>query len=93
MVEIRWLRVANSGFLRHFIKNTVWKLDVRMDFLSETLTSCMVRIHLIVTHFKEAILLEIKMLQRSNKVAHKRIFKNKETGGMVVFGTWYNYAL
>jgi len=43
--------------------------------------------------FEEAILLEIKTLRRSDKATHNRMFMNKESGGMVVFGPWYNYAL
>ncbi|KAL3817644.1 hypothetical protein ACHAXA_011732 [Cyclostephanos tholiformis] len=42
---------------------------------------------------EEAILLEIETLRRSEKSAKNRLFKNKETGGMVVFGPWFNYAL
>ena len=42
---------------------------------------------------EEAILLEIEAIRRSEKAAKNRMFKNKETGGMVVFGPWFNYAL
>ncbi|KAL3762651.1 hypothetical protein ACHAW5_007222 [Stephanodiscus triporus] len=45
------------------------------------------------TCLEEAILLEIETLRRSEKAAKNRMFKNKETGGMVVFGPWFNYAL
>ena len=43
--------------------------------------------------FEGALLLEIETLQRSDKATHNMIFKNRESGGMVVFGPWYKYAL
>ena len=43
--------------------------------------------------FEEVILLEIELLRRSDKATHNRMIKNKELGGMTVFGPWYNYAL
>jgi len=42
---------------------------------------------------EEAILLEIEAIRRSEKAAKNRMFRNKETGGMVIFGPWFNYAL
>ena len=44
------------------------------------------------SYFEEAILFEIELLRRSEKAVKNRMFKNKETGGMVVFGPWWNYA-
>ena len=41
---------------------------------------------------EEAILLEIEALRQSEKAAKNRMFKRKETGAMVVFGPWFNYA-
>jgi hypothetical protein len=42
---------------------------------------------------EESILLEIETIRRSEKAVKVRLFKNKDTGGMVVFGPWFNYAL
>ena len=42
---------------------------------------------------EEAILLEIDAVRRSEKSIKNRMFKQKETGGMVIFGPWWNYAL
>ncbi len=44
------------------------------------------------SYFEEEILFEIELLRRSEKALKNRMFKNKETGGMVVFGPWWNYA-
>ena len=41
---------------------------------------------------EEAILLEIEALRQSEKAIKNRMFKQKETGAMVVFGPWFNYA-
>lgn len=41
---------------------------------------------------EEAILLEIEALRQSEKKTKNHMFRQKETGGMVVFGPWFNYA-
>jgi len=41
---------------------------------------------------EEAILLEIEALRQSEKATKNRMFKQKKTGAMVVFGPWFNYA-
>lgn len=41
---------------------------------------------------EEAILLEIEALRQSEKATKNRMFRQKETGAMVVFGPWFNYA-
>lgn len=45
------------------------------------------------TPSEESILLGIEALRRSEKKVKIQLFKKKETGGMVVFGPWWNYAL
>lgn len=45
------------------------------------------------TCFEEAILLEIEAIRQSEKAVKNVMFKKKETGGKVVFGPWFNYAL
>lgn len=42
---------------------------------------------------EETILFEIEVIRRSGKATKNRMFKNKETGGMVVFGPWWNYSM
>lgn len=42
---------------------------------------------------EETILLEIGMIRRSEKGVKSELFRKKETGGMVIFGPWWNYAL
>eukprot|EP00571_Detonula_confervacea_P010405 CAMPEP_0172302884 /NCGR_PEP_ID=MMETSP1058-20130122/4525_1 /TAXON_ID=83371 /ORGANISM="Detonula confervacea, Strain CCMP 353" /LENGTH=806 /DNA_ID=CAMNT_0013013537 /DNA_START=222 /DNA_END=2642 /DNA_ORIENTATION=+ len=42
---------------------------------------------------EETILLEIEAIRRSEKAIKNRMFKNKKTGGMVIFGPWWNYAV
>ena len=48
--------------------------------------------HSDTSYFEEEILFEIELLRRSEKALKNRMFKSKETGGMVVFGPWWNYA-
>jgi hypothetical protein len=45
-----------------------------------------------LTCTEEAILLEIETLRQSGKATKIGMFKQKETGAMVVFGPWFNYA-
>jgi hypothetical protein len=45
-----------------------------------------------LTFTEEAILLEIEALRQSGKATKNSMFKQKETGAMVVFGPWFNYA-
>jgi len=47
----------------------------------------------VVSSSEETILLDIEVIRRSGKAAINRMLKNKEMGGMVVFGPWWNYAL
>lgn len=42
---------------------------------------------------EESILLELEVIRRSIKGVKAVLFKQKETGGMIVFGPWWNYAL
>jgi len=43
--------------------------------------------------WEEDILFEIEVLRRSEKAVKKRMFKLKETGGMIIFGPWWNYPV
>ena len=42
---------------------------------------------------EEVLLLNIEVLQRSTNKVKGALFKRMETGGQVVFGQWFNYAL
>lgn len=46
-----------------------------------------------VSPTEENILLQIEAIRRSEKAIKNRMFKQKKTGGMVVFGPWWNYSL
>lgn len=45
------------------------------------------------TTSEEVLLLNIEVLQRSTNKVKGALFKRMETGGQVVFGQWFNYAL
>ena len=44
-------------------------------------------------HSKTEVLFEIKTIRRSGKAAKKRLMRNREWGGQLMFMHWLNYGL